>query len=595
MKEKSLKKFISSDSLPQRACELYAAALLLVQPLLMHDGYFDVTRTKAECFWILTAAFLAVELSLCILRRELPHADGRTAAFLLFTGTLILSSLLPGSPGRAWLGSTNRYQGILTNLLYAASCVVLCRYGRFGKTARTAAFTGFAAVSVLAVCNHLGWDVFGFIGRLGSRDRVRFLSTIGNVDVFSAYVVLLLPVCASFALRESRPARRIVLYILSAAGLWAAMAGRCESAVLGLLTAMALLPVFLGDDPRALRRFPLFLSGTAVLAELYAILAARCGAFLSDLTETLLKPWIAVAVVAAGAVAWFLLRGKSDEKLLRARRSYCIVLAVLLLIGFFFGVLANTVLRDRLGGAAGKYFILDDDWGSDRGKLWKSFLTMFAESPALNKLIGGGAGCVAEWDRGHRIFADALTDAAHNEYLHYLLTNGILGLCAYLLFLAATARKAMKSRMGRNLAAGCAAYAVQAAVNIAQPFTTPLFFLLLFLCGSGDEPEEEPKKAGAVRIAACVLLAGAVLAFGAVKGAPRPVTDPSSHEVSSAGVERLYTVSATPLYLTPGGNTYTQVPAGTALEITGRTGEWMQVRYEGMILYARAALLVPEH
>lgn len=595
MKEKSLKKFISSDSLPRCACELYAAALLLVQPLLVHNGYFDITRTKAECFWVLTGALLAAMLSLCALRREMPRADGQTAAFLLFTGTLILSSLLPGSPEGAWLGSTNRYQGILTNLLYAASCVVLCRYGRFGKTARAAMLTGFAAVSVLAVCNHLGWDVFGFIGRLGSTDRRRFLSTIGNVDVLSAYTVLLLPVCASFALRESRPDRRAGLYVLSAAGLWAAMAGRCESAVLGLLAALALLPVFLGDDARALRRFPLLLSGTAALAALYALLTARFGASLSELTAALLKSWTAAAIVAAGVAAWFLLRKKSDEKILRARRSYCIVLAVLLLVGILFGVLANTALRDSLGGAAGKYFILDDDWGSDRGKVWRSFLTMFAESPALNKLIGGGAGCAAEWDRAHRIFADALTDAAHNEYLHILLTNGILGLCAYLLFLVMTARKAMKSRTGRCLMAGCAAYAVQAAVNIAQPFTTPLFFLLLFLCGSGDEAEEEPKKTGAVRMAVCVLLAAAVLAFGAVKGAPRPVTDPATHEVASAGVERLYTASVTPLYLSPGGNVYTQVPPGTALEITGRTGEWMQVRYEDRILYARASFLVPEH
>ncbi len=593
MKENRLKNFISSDRLSSRMCELYAAALLLVQPLLVHNGYFDITRTKSEFFWYLTGMFLAGMCLLLVLRREIPHADGRTFAFLAFVGALIVSSLLPGSPEGVWIGSTNRYQGILTNLLYGAACLALCRYGRFGKTARTAMFTGFVLVSLLAVCNHLGWDVFGFIGRLGGIDRRRFISTIGNVDVFSAYIVLMLPVCVSFALRESRPARRIVLYLLSLTGLWAAMAGRCESAVLGLGAAAAMLPVFLGDDADALRRFPLLISGAVTAAELYAILAARHSASLSELTVVLLKPCIAAVIAVAGGVLWLTLHGRTDEKILRARKIYCFVLVIILVLALLLAVLANTALRDSLGETAEKYFIFDDDWGSDRGKVWKSFLTMFAESPPLKKLIGGGAGSLAEWDRAHRIFGDAVTDAAHNEYLHYLLTNGVLGLGAYMLFFVMTARAAMKSRTGRCLMAGCAAYGVQAAVNIAQPFTTPLFLLLLFLCGSEDDAPEEEKTYGLLRALGCLALAAAVLAFGAVNGAPRPLTDPSDNKIETVGVQQLYTASYTQLYLTPGGNVYTEVPPGTALAVTGRTGVWMQVKYDGMTLYVRAASLVP--
>ena len=134
---------------------------------------------------------------------------------------------------------------------------------------------------------------------------------------------------------------------------------------------------------------------------------------------------------------------------------------------------------------------------------------MFAAASPAHKLIGGGAGCVIEWDKTHRIFADAVTDAAHNEYLHYLLTNGLLGLGAYALFLGLTARSAVKSAAGRCLLTGCAAYAVQAAVNIAQPVSTPLFFIMLFLCGGDelgaelrDSMERELEYArGAVRIA----------------------------------------------------------------------------------------------
>ena len=257
--------------------------------------------------------------------------------------------------------------------------------------------------------------------------------------------------------------------------------------------------------------------------------------------------------------------------------------------------LANTVLRDGLDGVIGSYAVIDDDWGSDRGKIWKSFLEMFAAASPAQKLIGGGAGCVIEWDKTHRIFADAVTDAAHNEYLHYLLTNGLLGLGAYALFLGLTARSAVKSAAGRCLLTGCAAYAVQAAVNIAQPVSTPLFFIMLFLCG-GDEPETEHErsvKGGVIRASACVALALTVLVTGAVNGAPRPLSDPASHETQSSESMVLYTASRAALYLLPGGDVYTELPPRTALEVVGRTADWLQVNYEGMTLYVRAAALVP--
>lgn len=595
MKKINLKNFINDAELPSRLCGVYVSLVFIVHPLLVHNGYFDITRTKSDCFAYLTLAFLAAMCLLLALRRELPRPEPRACAFCVFAGTLILSSLLFNGTGSVWLGENNRYQGILTNMLYAAAGITLCRCGRAGRGVRMAMLTGFAFVSALAVLNHLGCDPLGFIGRLRSSDRGRFISTLGNVNFFSAYTVLLLPVCASLALRESRAARRAVLWLLCTAGLWAAMAGRCESAVLGLIAAILLLPVLHGDDTAALQRFPLLLPGCAAAGELYSLAAERAGAELSVLTRSLLSPFHALAVSAVGAALWAVLRRKDDKAVLRARRIYCIALAALLVLGCIFMALANTVLRDGLDGVIGSYVVIDDDWGSDRGKIWKSFLEMFAAASPAQKLIGGGAGCVIEWDKTHRVFADAVTDAAHNEYLHYLLTNGLLGLGAYALFLGLTARSAVKSAAGRCLLTGCAAYAVQAAVNIAQPVSTPLFFLMLFLCG-GDEPETERErsvKGGVIRASACAALALTVLVTGAVNGAPRPLSDPASHETQSSESMVLYTASKAALYLLPGGDVYTELPPRTALEVVGRTADWLQVNYEGMTLYVRAAALVP--
>ena len=188
-------------------------------------------------------------------------------------------------------------------------------------------------------------------------------------------------------------------------------------------------------------------------------------------------------VLLPALALWLLLRRRGDAAIVVFRRVYAILFFALLVIGAVLLVLANTLWRDRLPASLAAVLVFSPSWGTDRGAEWMSFWQMFREASLPRKLIGSGAGALAEWDRAHRLFSDAVTDSAHNEYLHYLLTGGVFGLLSYLALLVLALRKALRnpSPTRTALALGCASYAVQAAVNIAQPFTTPLFFVLLAL------------------------------------------------------------------------------------------------------------------
>ena len=77
---------------------------------------------------------------------------------------------------------------------------------------------------------------------------------------------------------------------------------------------------------------------------------------------------------------------------------------------------------------------------------------------------------------------------AHNEYLQYLVTTGLLGVTAYLIMIGSGVVRTLKNGM-RNpamLAVGFAVlcYAVQGFVNISQTMTTPLFFVMIGLAES---------------------------------------------------------------------------------------------------------------
>ena len=89
---------------------------------------------------------------------------------------------------------------------------------------------------------------------------------------------------------------------------------------------------------------------------------------------------------------------------------------------------------------------------------------------------------------------DASTNAAHNEYLNYLITHGAVGGGAYLAWILGSIFNALRRWEKDSFApvylGVILGYAVQALVNIAQPITTPLFIIFLSLA-SGKIPSAD--------------------------------------------------------------------------------------------------------
>lgn len=463
-------------ALRRRITEGWLCFLFSALPLGYHNGYFDITETKALIFAGLAALLLAVRLALRLAeggeRKPLAPAE---AGLLLWAAVLSLSSLLQRPLGDAVVGGSNRYQAAGMAALYAGVFLVLTREPPGLKWPRRVLLGTFAAVSLLALLNMLGRDPLGLIAPLRAADRGRYLSTVGNVNFLAAYAALLMPVClAELALAETRRTR-LVLAALSLLGA-ASLFGGSDAGLLGVFAALAALPLLLRDDPAALRRLP-----AAALMPFLGGLVLRCaGCPLSAAGMSLTAPGTVLLAALTALVLSVLLRRASAAMLRRAVRCYGIALAAVsaLLLLSVWVFTAHPELAP--GPLAAEYLVLDADWGTDRGAIWAACLRLYRAFPLPQKLFGGGAGCIAAADRAHRIFRDAVVDSAHNEYLHTLLCAGAVGLSGWLCCLAGSLKRAAES--GRiPLAAGVIGCMAQAAVGIAQPMTTPLFIVLLAL------------------------------------------------------------------------------------------------------------------
>ena len=131
--------------------------------------------------------------------------------------------------------------------------------------------------------------------------------------------------------------------------------------------------------------------------------------------------------------------------------------------------------------------MINDEWGTHRGYIWRIGIECYMKYSPLRKLFGSGPdtfGIVTQSyyremiERYYEIF-----DSAHNEYLQYLITIGIVGLFSYLFLLVSSIIEMIKtskreaSVMSIVYAVSC--YAAQAVVNIGVPIVFPVMFTLL--------------------------------------------------------------------------------------------------------------------
>lgn len=473
----------------QRLTAFYLFVVFLGLPLVVHRGYFDITEAKHLFFLFASGPYVLLTLLLWLFGRRaaLPFAPSKAlrAADIgmgVFLLAFIIGSLMSGEPG-TFLGLGARYQGVLTALCYALVYACISRNFRFSGLSFLGLVIGFCLACILAVLNDFGLDPLHMVRALPTEQRWQFVSTVGNNNFYSAYLGTLLPVLLTGWCFARRRFYQISCGIALLCGFAGMLPSASESLMLALLAGLWLLPLLLMPYPRALRR--LFMALIAMAATLAALRLVRLFVpamhFLSFSLRVLSHPAALIALSLGSGLLLFLLAKR--EKPIHGQRLYLLVSLGLLALGAVVIVLCNTVFAARSFGWLDRFVKLNEDWGTDRGRIWAYCLNAFRSFSPLEMLFGKGPGFLALYDSQHPIFPDAILDTAHNEYLQYLLTIGIAGLLGYCTLLVGTVRaaytRAKESPLALALIVGIFAYAVQALVNIAQPASTPILFLLL--------------------------------------------------------------------------------------------------------------------
>ncbi len=515
--------------------------LMTVFPLLYEEAYTNIMDVKYICYYqavigmlvlLLAAVLVMVAIDYgkykgahtkSMLGRLLPRNWKKTflvadIAVVIFWAAVIISTFCSDYFYESFWGNEGRYSGMFLLSLYVLAYLIISRFWRPEAWILELFLVTGMIMCVIGITDYFRLDVLNFRGPdIPLEESDIFTSTIGNINYYTAYVGMIMGFCASLFLTVKKKIRIVWYYICMVVSFFAIIMGCSDNAYFAIAALFGLIPFAVFRNRECVNRY------LVMLASFFTVVLCidRVNRAFGDKViglDSLFKVITSfgglvylVALLWAVAIGfWYYGKKKNLESGNCGNRFIYAwgIFSFIVLLGIVFVLFdANVAGHGERYGAARNYLVFSKHWGSERGYIWGASVKLYQEFSWVKKLFGYGPDTFGILTTQNIIYemtrvTNKLYDCAHNEYLHYLLTIGIAGTAAYLVFLWASIRYMWKNWkknpyiMGSLGAVLC--YAFQAIINNSLPLMTPMMWLLLSIgvAGCRTSKGEASKKDG---------------------------------------------------------------------------------------------------
>lgn len=470
--------------------EIYIWLMLFAFPLVFSPkGYADITKTKMVFFMVVTAVFALFRFICCLLDKRFPYPRSVAQwAVLVYLLATCLSAL--ASPYEGTFMGLARNEGVLTVFFYCLTffCGVGISFKRRHILPLALATVGFSLIGILQICNlnPLGLypDVYYYYAAMDVY-TAPFIGTIGNAGIAGAFLSVVIPLFFTWFITGKKRYDYLILIPLASA-FFLLMFSDISGAKIGVAAAIVLCIVFMLTDKnricRTLTAVAALIFGAAVSHYLVPIYNHP------DFSFSFREDGMLIALLSLAALlslgGWLLrkVNFSVNAKLLRAVMLITLVLVVTIGIIYIYNSDAQNGFIYELNQVM--HGNLQDEFGSNRIRIWKRCIEMFKEYPLLGS--GPDTGVMRFniiFERFSPIWQRTLrtgVDTAHNEYLNLLVTVGIIGLVPFVVAIAAVLFK-KKKPLREVCAIAVLGYVVQAFFLFSISITAPYFWLFLGL------------------------------------------------------------------------------------------------------------------
>ncbi len=492
-------------------CYLFLAVALGWFPLYSTRSYNTLALAKYEFFCTAALCFLGlsalvgVAAFLCgpkqFFRNRVLPPSVTDIGMILFFAAAGVSCLLSKYQEVAFAGSDYRHHGFVIVIMYLIVYLLLSRTYQHRSFILYIFVAASCVVVWIGLQNLIGRDPLGFVPKSSFFQLGKSVSTLGNLNFFSSYLCIYLPVVTVLFVKTTKAADTLLYGVGMLFGFGGLVVGTSDSGYFGIAVLLLLLPLVVKNFQQLARYFfalaCLFAAGRIVGLFLNGP-KVKLRYQLDDFSLSLVQGENGILLLALFAMLGmiFLIAYLVKPQAMFPKAVKWVYFALLAAAGavvlgsFLWFSLADT--KTQLGDL-GNYLRFNDYWGTNRGYAWSRLLKIYEQFSLQDKLFGAGMDTVGNllvpryYQEMMRLFGQYFENA-HNEYIQYLVTIGALGAGAYLTLVVSSAARSLKNGTKNPvlLAFGFAilCYAAQGVFNISQTMTTPVFFIVMGMAES---------------------------------------------------------------------------------------------------------------
>ena len=477
----------------------YLLLLLVVYPFYMKEGYVEIGKAKYS-FWIrisLSTAAILLLFFVIQLIRELKekslHLQATDVSILIFAGTLFLTFVLAVDRKEALFGTEGWNMGFA---LYGVLCLLYLMIQLLWKPDKWILYLALFASGVIFLLGIL--DRFSiYLIPLEIRNP-GFLSTLGNINWFTGYLVIFTAVSASLFLLSEEKAMTVFSAIITLLG-FAAGFGQGSSSVFLFFAGLFLTLLWIASyEKRRMPRLMILWGMWCLSAQIIRLMRMLIPDGYQYDTENLCGDFTGGNLTIFLLVIGGLLLGGASILVKRKEHGRWIRRG----LGIFGGILAAFVAVVMLYS----YFCVskgmelpefydrlpwgDDSWGNGRGMTYRAAMMILTQMTPLQKLVGVGQDCFSAYaysipqvaDELWQYFGNDRLTNAHNEILTMLVNHGMIGIISYLSIFITYVYKTVKQSKNPysiSIAVAVICYLVHNMVSFANVLNLPFLIILL--------------------------------------------------------------------------------------------------------------------
>jgi hypothetical protein len=498
---------------------IFACCMVTIFPLYLSDGYFNARHDKLNLYYILTGALIifsaaaylffdnrtkAEKLKNKFTFKSLSVTDWSIVAFGL---AAVISTLCSQYKLESLTGGAGRNNGLILVIAYVVMYFIVSRCYKGEKLVPALLCATSAFVAILAVLNQFYWDPFNLYDGLSGGQVNKFLSTIGNRNILSAFLCLTFPVPFVSFLYSKKISNIIFTGFCAAANFTGVICCNSDSSILGVGIFLILLFLFIIKSPQLLARYFVLSGFMVIFCKLIRVLS-----YISDdysMKFEKLQKFVVYGntyvifcgLIAIGALFFIISAKKPELTFPKVVQLIAVIIASVLGLCVIGMIIYYSCIDNKTEISGYKsYLRFNDAWGTHRGFMWIRAFYIFGDLGIVHKLFGTGADTfklimdATGYNDELLKYKNETTDCVHNVYLNYLITLGVAGVASYIATVGSSILRTIKKSSHNTYAlifiGAVLCYSIQAVVNIDQPITTPLLMLFIALAESQNRQKQ---------------------------------------------------------------------------------------------------------